>query len=133
MKALSIRQPWAHLIIHGGKDIENRTWTTKLRGRFLVHASKGMTRQEHQVVAEFCARRVLPMPPAYEQLKRGGIVGSVELLDCVCTSQSTWYMGEVGFVLANAAPLPFIECAGRLGFYSVADEVLLRAKQGGAA
>ena len=46
MKALSIRQPWAHLILHGGKDIENRDWRTSVRGRVLVHASKGMTRDD---------------------------------------------------------------------------------------
>jgi len=40
MIALSIQQPWAWAIIHGGKDVENRTWPTKFRGRFLVHASR---------------------------------------------------------------------------------------------
>ena len=39
MKILSIRQPWAHLITQGSKDIENRSWPTKYRGAFLVHAS----------------------------------------------------------------------------------------------
>jgi len=133
MKALSIRQPWAHLIVHGGKDIENRTWITKLRGRFLVHASKGMTRQEHEFVCSFCAQRGLTMPPAFEHLERGGIVGSVEIVDCVTTSQSPWYMGNVGFVLANPAPLPFLRCNGQLGFFDVAEEVLAHAEQGGAA
>ncbi|RZK62259.1 MAG: ASCH domain-containing protein, partial [Pedobacter sp.] len=33
MKALSIKQPWATLISTGIKDIENRTWATKHRGR----------------------------------------------------------------------------------------------------
>ena len=32
MKALSIRQPWSWLILHGGKDIENRSWRTNVRG-----------------------------------------------------------------------------------------------------
>lgn len=32
MKALSIRQPWAWLILHAGKDIENRVWQTRFRG-----------------------------------------------------------------------------------------------------
>lgn len=41
MLALSIRQPWAWLIINGGKDIENRDWPTKFRSRILVHAGKG--------------------------------------------------------------------------------------------
>ncbi|WP_229215634.1 ASCH domain-containing protein [Duganella sp. CY15W] len=41
MKALSIRQPWAWLIVNGYKDIENRSWSTNVRGKVLVHASKG--------------------------------------------------------------------------------------------
>src|SRR3990167_9411398 len=49
MKALSIRQPWAWLILHAGKDIENRGWPTSFRGRFLIHASKGMTRAEYEL------------------------------------------------------------------------------------
>ena len=56
MKALSIRQPWAWLIVRPDltdpiqraaafaageiKDIENRTWATKHRGPFLVHAGQ---------------------------------------------------------------------------------------------
>ena len=32
MKALSIQQPWAWLIAHGKKDVENRTWATAFRG-----------------------------------------------------------------------------------------------------
>jgi len=39
MKALSIKQPWVHAILREGKDIENRTWTTKHRGWIALHAS----------------------------------------------------------------------------------------------
>jgi hypothetical protein len=39
-KALSIRQPWAHLIVAGIKQIENRTWTTRYRGPLLIHAGQ---------------------------------------------------------------------------------------------
>ena len=46
MLALSIRQPWASLILKAGKDIENRDWPTKFRGRILIHAAKGCTRDE---------------------------------------------------------------------------------------
>ncbi|HDU8694716.1 TPA: ASCH domain-containing protein, partial [Morganella morganii subsp. morganii] len=42
MKAISIRQPWAWLIVNGHKDIENRSWRTKYRGQVLVHASQGV-------------------------------------------------------------------------------------------
>ncbi|MEI3544750.1 MAG: ASCH domain-containing protein [Alphaproteobacteria bacterium] len=37
---LSIRQPWAWLIVNGYKDIENRTWPTHFRGKVLIHAGK---------------------------------------------------------------------------------------------
>jgi hypothetical protein len=39
MKALSIKQPWAQLIIMGAKDVENRNRRTNFRGRFAVHVS----------------------------------------------------------------------------------------------
>ena len=38
MKAITIKQPWASLIVEGIKDIENRTWKTSFRGRVLIHA-----------------------------------------------------------------------------------------------
>lgn len=118
MKALSIKQPWAWLIIHGGKDIENRTWHTKHRGRFLVHASKGMTRAEYNA-ASWVAGPLGVTLPRFEDLLRGGIVGSVELVDSVDTSESPWYMGEKGFVLRDPSPLPFHSHKGQLQFFEV--------------
>ncbi len=38
--ALSIRQPWAELIVSGRKSIEIRTWATHHRGAFYIHAAK---------------------------------------------------------------------------------------------
>ena len=38
MKCLSVSQPYADLIVQGKKTIELRTWNTKYRGEFLVHA-----------------------------------------------------------------------------------------------
>lgn len=125
MKALSIRQPWAWLIIHGGKDIENRSWHTKFRGRFLVHASNGMTRKEHAEAYQFFLESGAGQPPfdfpSVEDLQRGGIIGSVELVDSLDTSDSPWYMGEKGFLLRDPKPLPFIPYKGRLGFFEVND------------
>lgn len=128
MKALSIRQPWAWLIVHGGKDIENRSWHTKLRGRFLVHAAQGMTRKEHAEAYQFFLESGAGQPPfdfpSFEDLQCGGIVGSVELVDSVDTSDSPWYMGQKGFVLRDPKPLPFVPLKGRLGFFEVDDDVL---------
>lgn len=123
MKALSIRQPWAWLIIHAGKDIENRSWSTKFRGRFLVHAAQGMTRAEYEEAELFALKADGAILPPLKDLQRGGIVGSVELVDCLDTSDSPWYMGQKGFLLRDPKPLPFTSYKGRLGFFSVSDEL----------
>ncbi len=94
MKALSIRQPWAWLVLHGGKDIENRTWHTKHRGQFLVHASAGCTHKQWAEAVSFALEAGLIKHPAevppINDLLRGGIIGSVDLVDSVDTSGSAW-------------------------------------------
>jgi hypothetical protein len=40
MKAMSIKQPWVHAILHEGKDIESRSWQRHFRGWVAIHASK---------------------------------------------------------------------------------------------
>lgn len=123
--ALSIRQPWAWLICHAGKDIENRTWRTLFRGRFLIHASAGMTRAEYEAAEAFyvCTFRNGPPLPGKSAMLRGGIVGEAELVDCVDTHTHThleadWFFGPYGFVLRNVQPLPFLPCKGALGFFT---------------
>lgn len=120
MKALSIRQPWAWLIIHGGKDIENRTWTTSYRGPLLIHAAKGMTQAEYRDAVLFALDRGVCVPDWHE-LKRGGIIGAVDLAHTVAFSSSPWFAGNghFGFVLRNPKPLPFHPCKGALGFFEV--------------
>lgn len=121
MKAISIRQPWAWLIIHSGKDIENRSWPTSFRGRVLVHASKGMTRSEYEEAYDFVMCEVDPKicMPTIESLPRGGIVGEIEIVDCASQSSSPWFVGPFGFVLRNPKPRPFQQCKGALGFFEV--------------
>ena len=102
MKALSIRQPWAWAIVHAGKDIENRSWSTSYRGPVLIHAAKGMTRDEYESFAGFyrmvTGSTCLPAPSA---LNFGGIIGRAEIVDCVRKHFSPWFFGPHGFVLAN--------------------------------
>jgi len=121
MKTLSVRQPWAWLILHAGKDIENRTWPTGLRGRVLVHASKGMTRDEYDDATDplWASKGTTIELPPFESLERGGIVGSVEIVDCVWQSDSPWFCGPWGFVLRNPELLPFRPLRGSLGFFEV--------------
>src|SRR5258707_15416018 len=103
MKILSVRQPWAALIVSGIKDVENRTWPTRYRGLVLVHASlKADDTTSEDVERRFCVR--LPA-----ELPLGGIVGMTEIVDCVRPHASRWYSpGHYGFVLTNSHPLPFI-------------------------
>ena len=71
MKALSIRQPWATLILHGQKDIENRSWATRQRGQVLIHASKGMTRDEWEESIIFAGpmlRAIYTLDAAFDEL-----------------------------------------------------------------
>ena len=122
MKALSIRQPWAYMIMHYGKDIENRTWSTRVRGRVLIHASKGMTKGEW-TEAWWFAREFVGVDTTIrgpvKDINYGGIVGSVEIVDCVTRSDSRWFDGPFGFALRNPVPLPFHPCRGALGFFDV--------------
>lgn len=128
MIALSIRQPWAWLILNAGKDIENRSWRTDVRGRFLIHASKGMTRDEYAggtLTLRSIDKRV--QMPAFEALERGGIVGCARIVDCVQVSESPWFFGPYGFELREPMPLRFRPYRGQLGFFDVSNGLALDA------
>lgn len=122
MKALSIRQPWAFLVVHGPKDIENRNWQTRFRGRFLIHAAKGMTRDEYTYTERWCMDEFGLLLPRPEALQRGGIIGAADVVDCVNQSSSRWFSGPFGLQLSNVVPLPFRPFKGSLGFFDAPDE-----------
>lgn len=108
-QALSIRQPWAHHILHDGKQVENRSWPTRFRGSFLIHASgtfDGKAAERREFVTEH------PDSPF------GGIIGMATITDCVTSMRSKWFFGPYGFVLINATPLEFVPCKGKLGFFT---------------
>lgn len=121
--ALSIRQPWAWLILNAGKDIENRDWRTNFRGRVLIHASKSCAKSEYENAIDFMVDRGIDRLaanlPSIDQFERGGIIGSAEIVDCTDHSASPWFVGDFGFVLRNPKPLPFVPWKGQLGFFNV--------------
>lgn len=119
--ALSVRQPWAWAIIHAGKDIENRSWQAvnhglRIRGRIAIHAAKGMTREEYEDTKDFLFDRGFCCPEAKDIL-RGGIIGSVEVVDVVSESDSPWFFGPRGLVLRDPVPCEFIPAVGQLGYF----------------
>lgn len=114
-KALSIQQPWAWLIVHGHKDIENRDWPTRVRGWIGIHAGKAFDWDGYAWVRQRFPEIRMPAPDDFE---RGGIVGRAYLGDCLTHAESPWFFGKYGFTLHLAQPLPFIPCRGRLGFFT---------------
>jgi len=115
LKVIVIRQPWAWLIVHGFKDIENRSWKTRYRGTLLIQASANLpARDKLEEDCRSARRRGAKLPEAFET---GGIVGMVQLVDCVTSSRSKWFEGPVGWVLSKPKRLPFIPLKGRLGLF----------------
>lgn len=73
MKVLTIKQPWATLIMQGYKRFEFRSWQTKYRGDLLIHAGKGIDKEAIKRLEKY-----LP-----EELPTGKILGKVTLVDCI--------------------------------------------------
>lgn len=73
MKVLTIKQPWATLIMQGDKSFEFRSWQTKYRGDLLIHAGKGIDKEAMKRLAKY-----LP-----EEIPLGKILGKVTLVDCI--------------------------------------------------
>ena len=73
MKVLTIKQPWATLIMQKDKRFEFRSWKTKYRGDLLIHAGKGVDKEAVKRLEKY-----LP-----EELPQGKILGKVTLVDCI--------------------------------------------------
>lgn len=120
--ALSIRQPWAYAVAAGWKNIENRDWRNpnpglKFRGPVAIHASAGMTQDEYHGASSIF-RHCGYEPPSPHELVRGAIIGTAEIVDIVKQSESPWFFGRLGLVIANPRLLPEpIPCSGALGFF----------------
>jgi hypothetical protein len=100
MKVLSVKNPWAFLIIHYGKDIENRFRKTNYRGRIAIHASKKSDEDAYLLESE---SQVLKK--AFQEARErrseiektnGHIIGTVEIYNCTyqeltaMTNKSPW-------------------------------------------
>ena len=94
-KVLSIRQPWASMIVRGLKRFEIRTWSTPYRGQLLIHASSATpTRafadeafEEYPELGELMAKIGIGSLDDLRALPRSAIVGAVMLTE-VMTSQA---------------------------------------------
>ena len=134
-KALSIRQPWASVMAIGAKRIENRNWSTRFRGRVLIHASKWWNGREVMEDRDFVVDVMRDMPihaPEMDHIKtmRGGIIGAFTVIGCVDQSDDPFFFGPYGFVVEDAIAFPeVVPCQGRLGFFDVEPTIAQRCHE----
>lgn len=117
MKALSLKQPFAELVVSGIKRIELRKWNTKFRGEFLIHASKILDKKSMEKFG-------------FTDLPAGCIVGKAFLRDVkkynsekehqadrdLHLASTAW--GNYGFILENPQRVKPIPCKGKLNFWN---------------
>jgi hypothetical protein len=116
LKAISVRQPWAGLIVDGLKDVENRKRLTRFRGRICIQAG----------CKPWDGPEATGAPWTPHQAYFGCVVGTVEIIDCVEDSRSRWGLpGWWHWVLADPRPLrsPF-RFTGKQGWFEVPDNWL---------
>lgn len=100
------------------KDVENRSRRlVTLPKRVLIHASSNaaaLSLDAFDDIAEWSGHRI----PDEQEFLLGGIVGVATIVACARRHSSPWKdPSSWGWVLADAAPLPFRECPGAVGFF----------------
>jgi hypothetical protein len=129
MLAISLRQPWPTIILNAGCPVINKGWPTDVRGGVLLHASKTpcSDREWREAIDLLLSAHPFPRSvyiPLPADMPRGGIVGSVEIVDCVSRPpkrSGEWFIGPYGFVLRNMRHLPFRPWRGDIGFWEAPD------------
>jgi ASCH domain len=122
MKCLSLKQPYAELLVSGKKTIELRTWNTHFRGKFLVHASKNVDKQRSESLGI-----------DHDMLTYGAIIGAAVLYNVKLYKNKTQLEMDInkhyadiekfgfckyGFMIKNARRFRS-SCPGKLKFFEV--------------
>lgn len=120
VKALTLRQPWAWATIYGGKDVENRRWTTRHRGPLLIHAGVDVDPDGSASVLKTIADADVFARPRTAWEARGAIIGLVFLADILTDSHSRWAIpGWYNWALEFPSPIdPPIPYRGRPGLWA---------------
>lgn len=125
MKTLSIHQPWAWLIVHGYKTVENRSWRTNHRGPLAIHASRTIDHDAFDNVIAQCIAAGEPLTPAElaEMSITGAVIGTVDVIDCTHEPESTdicWHnTGCLAWILRNPQPISPVPARGMPGLFDI--------------
>jgi hypothetical protein len=137
VKAISVEQPFATLIVLGVKQHMARSWVTQHRGPLLIHAARPFGDAARQLCCREPFRSVLKQAgyaiPA--DLPRGVVLGTVELCNCLHAHavplppeeepfrdvRPGWYVWLLKGARRLAQPIPL---TGRQGIYEVSEEVM---------
>ena len=125
MKVLSIKEPWAGLIMNGTKKIETRSWKTKYRGEIYIHAS--------------LSKAKITKPEVYELIKDmnfkcGYIICKCNLVDCIYMTDEYvndmkinhyeeyicghYEVGRYAWIVEDVKVIEPIEAKGKLGLWN---------------
>jgi hypothetical protein len=129
--ALSLKQPWATLLVHGLKTVEVRKWPTARRGPVLIHAAR---------VPDERAQAWAHVPPELRSAAQllGGIIGAGTLNSCIPyrnaaafaadfsrhLNEASWFEGPVlyGFSFTDLSVRPFRRFPGWMRFFPVPED-----------
>lgn len=130
VKVITVKQPWAHLIVENIKDVENRTWKTKHRGEIYIHTSKNafdswslnyiknMDGLLYQYIIDYFGIKNSKITKHQEQF--GSIIGKTNIIDVIDDSNSIWAMKDSShWILKDSEridnPIP---CNGQLNVWN---------------
>ena len=139
MRAITIKQPWAWAIIHGGKNIENRGWApNNLSGRIAIHAGRTQDEGGYPAIRSILSLDTEGLCRVAEAAVCGAIIGTVEVVSvharwvgrhqCIGTHCAPWGIQSSAhhWVLADPRPCEPIPCRGALGLWTVPDDIAAR-------
>jgi hypothetical protein len=139
MKCLTLYQPYATLIMLGAKQIETRSWTTRYRGRLGIHAGMSFHAATRLLCREepFCSTLAQAGYHSLDDLPRGVLLGSVELVDVIQMSKlpegvpdsreikfGFYFPERYAWILRNPTPLVVpLPMKGQRSLYDVTLEI----------
>ena len=128
MKVLTIKEPWATLVIEGYKKYEFRSWKTNYRGKILIHSGLTLEKSKAEIFKDYNLN-----------YNCGNIIGEVEIIDCILVDEeldkklkkinplvygSGNHVGKYAWKLENIKKYDkSIPCKGKLGLWNYEGEI----------